>query len=60
MAAEAPGLEAEYSLLEEFFGNSSGESDADLSDFSASDSESKEEDDVAGIQVEARKKMTKK
>ena len=55
MAAEPLALEAEFSLLEEFFGNRSEESDADLSDTSASDSESKEEDDASGIQVEARK-----
>ena len=55
MAAEALVLEAEFSLLEEFFGNRLEESDADLSDTSASDSESKEEDDAAGIQVEACK-----
>ena len=49
-------LEAEFSLLEEeFFRNRSEESDADLSDTSAGDSESKEEDDTAGIQVEACK-----
>ena len=55
MAAEPLALEAEFSLLEEFFGNRSEENDADLSDTSASDSESKEEDDASGIQVEARK-----
>ena len=55
MAAEALVIEAEFSLLEEFFGNRSEESDADLSDTSASDSQSKEEDDAAGIQVEGRK-----